>query len=133
MGFPEVKKQHFSRIPKIIIGQKAKFPKNSQDRSYGVTRGQKAKYPKCSQDHHLGSPEVKKQISQRNTTGVMSIHVLIFLFFIHAIFPSICPGRPIMTELAKFVGVFHYSTFIEVILPVQIQHTILSSFVHYYL
>ncbi|KAJ8041507.1 hypothetical protein HOLleu_12344 [Holothuria leucospilota] len=34
-------------------------------RSSGVTRGQRAKFPKNSQDRHLGSLEVKTQISQQ--------------------------------------------------------------------
>ena len=58
LGSPEVKKQSFSRIPKIVIwGHLMSESKISQEfpRSLsGVTRGQMVKYPKNSQDHHLG-------------------------------------------------------------------------------
>ncbi|KAJ8017965.1 hypothetical protein HOLleu_44306 [Holothuria leucospilota] len=79
---PEVKKQNIPRLSYgVTRGQKAKYPKNSQDcnlaslgskinisqefprSSSGVIRGQKAKakFPKNSQGCYMGSPEVKKQ------------------------------------------------------------------------
>ncbi|KAJ8040664.1 hypothetical protein HOLleu_15025 [Holothuria leucospilota] len=66
MGSPGVKKQNFPRIPKIIIWSyqrpksKSKISQEFPRLLYGVTRGQKAKYPKNSQDHDMRSPEVKK-------------------------------------------------------------------------
>ncbi|KAJ8028399.1 hypothetical protein HOLleu_30619 [Holothuria leucospilota] len=46
MGLPQVKRQNFPTISKIVMG---------------VTKGQKAKFLKNSQDHRLGSLRVKKQ------------------------------------------------------------------------
>ncbi|KAJ8041256.1 hypothetical protein HOLleu_12021 [Holothuria leucospilota] len=47
---------HIERKNPIVFG--------GGQRSSGVTRGQRAKFPKNSQDRHLGSLEVKTQISQ---------------------------------------------------------------------
>ncbi|KAJ8018271.1 hypothetical protein HOLleu_43825 [Holothuria leucospilota] len=67
MGSPEVKKQNFPRIPKIIIWSyqrpksKSKISQEFPRLLYGVTRGQKAKYPKIMIWGHQRS---KSEISQ---------------------------------------------------------------------
>ncbi|KAJ8029513.1 hypothetical protein HOLleu_28924 [Holothuria leucospilota] len=65
MGSSEVKKQNIASIPKIVLWfhqrSESKISQEFPRSLSGVIRGQKAKFPKNSQDHNLRSPRVKKQ------------------------------------------------------------------------
>ncbi|KAJ8039485.1 hypothetical protein HOLleu_17224 [Holothuria leucospilota] len=65
MGSSEIKKQNIASIPKIFLWfhqrSESKISQEFPRSLSGVIRGQKAKFPKNSQDSHQGSPEDKKQ------------------------------------------------------------------------
>ena len=55
----------------VTRGQKAVFPKNSQDCHLGITRGQKQNFDRSPKIFYLGSPEVKKQAILDHHLGVI--------------------------------------------------------------